>query len=99
MIPADESVPLKGSTFLDWEQQTQQLKQALIPTVLEERAALEDNAWVHHGGHCPYCSSDRIYLQKDSTTQELHSPDGPVLIPRQHCRCRSCGRSFSPSES
>ncbi len=98
MIPADESVPLKGSTFLDWEQQAQRMKQAVIPTVLEERAALEDNAQVPGGGRCPYCSSERVYLEKPETIQEVLSPDGPVLVPKQHCRCRACDRSFSPSE-
>lgn len=97
VIPPDESVPLKGRTFLDWEKQAEQLKRTVIPTLLEERAALEDNALAQRGGHCPYCGSDRVYLEKQTTKAEIRSPEGPVLIEKQHCRCRNCDGSFSPS--
>ena len=97
IIPPDESVPLKGSTFLDWEDQVAQMRKAVLPTVLEERAALEPNARVEEAGHCPLCGSGAVYLEKPTTRPEVHSPDGPVLIEKQHCRCRACGGSFSPS--
>lgn len=97
VIPPDESVPLKGRTFLDWEKQAEQLKRAVIPTLLEERAALEDSAMATGGGHCPYCGSGRVYLEKQTSQAEIHSPEGPVLIEKQHCRCRNCDGSFSPS--
>lgn len=96
IIPSDESVPLKGSTFLDWENQITQMRQAVLPTVLEERAALEPNAQVERAGHCPHCGSDSIYLERQTTRPEVLSPDGPVLVERQHGRCRACGGSFSP---
>ncbi len=96
IIPADESVPLRGSTFRDWEEQVGEVRRAVMPTLLEERAALEGNALAESGGRCPHCSSDRVYLEKGETSPEVLSPDGPVVLPRQHCRCRSCGRSFSP---
>ncbi len=99
IIPADEVVPLKGRTFLDWEKQAEQLKRAVIPTLLEERAALEDNALAVTGGHCPYCGSDRVYLEKETSRTEARSPDGPICYEEQHCRCRNCGGSFSPSGS
>jgi hypothetical protein len=57
IIPADESKPLKGTTFGSWEDQTDAFKQAVIPTILEERAALEDNARLENPGHCPLCGS------------------------------------------
>jgi hypothetical protein len=98
VIPPEESVPLKGRTFLDWEKQAEQMKRAVMPTLLEERAALEENATVERGGHCPYCGSDRVYLEKQTTKVEAHSPEGPVVIEKQHCRCRCCDGSFSPSE-
>ena len=44
VIPADERMPLRGRTFLDWEKQAEQFKHAVLPTLLEERAALDDNA-------------------------------------------------------
>lgn len=98
IIPPDEAKPLKGATFLEWELQVQRLKRALMPILLEERAALEENAQVTEGGHCPHCSSDAVYLEKQTTQIEVHSPDGPAVIQRQHCRCRNCDGSFSPSE-
>ncbi len=98
IIPPDESLPLKGSTFGEWEDQADAFKRAVIPTLLEERAALEDNAMVGQGGHCPHCGSDSVYLEKQTTRPETLAPDGPVLIEKQHCRCRTCGGSFSPPE-
>lgn len=97
MIPPDESSPLRGSTFADWEEQAALVRQAVIPTLLEERAALEENAMVSDGGCCPHCGSDRVYLEKQETLAEARSPDGPVTYQRQDCRCRACGGSFSPS--
>ena len=98
MIPSDETVPLKGRKLLDWENQVARMRQSLLPTLLEERAALESDACVVSGGHCPFCRSDRVYLEKQTTQTEVLSPDGPANIQRQHCRCRNCGGSFSPSE-
>ena len=97
IIPPDDSVPLKGSIFRDWEDQVAQMRKAVLPTVLEERAALEDNALVADGGHCPRCGSDSVYLEKQTTQSEVLAPDGPVVVRKQHCRCRNCGGSFSPS--
>lgn len=96
IIPEDESRPMKGSVFADWENQADELRRAVIPTLLEERAALETNAQVVTGGHCPLCGSDSVYLEKQTTSPEVMSPDGPVVIEKQHCRCRTCGGSFSP---
>jgi hypothetical protein len=98
IIPPDEAVPLRGGTFLDWERQVGDMRRAVLPTVLEERAALEDTARVESGGRCPGCGSDRVYLEKEETAGEVVSPDGPVVVQRQHCRCRACGGSFSPAE-
>lgn len=98
IIPPDESLPLKGSTFRDWEDQVAEMRRAVLPTVLEERAALEDNARVLAGGHCPHCGSDSVYLEKQTTQPEVLTPDGSAVVEKQHCRCRTCGGSFSPSE-
>ena len=99
LIPEDESVPLKGATFADFEDQAESLAQAALPVVMEERAALEPNAAVEAGGRCPHCGSDRVYLEKQETQPEMRSRYGPVVIPKQHARCRSCDGSFSPSGS
>lgn len=98
IIPEDESKPLKGAIFADWEGQADEFKRAVIPTLLEERAALEPNAAVMEGGHCPHCGSESVYLEKQTTHPEVLAPDGRVVIEKQHCRCRTCGGSFSPSE-
>jgi ribosomal protein L37E len=98
IIPEDPAKPLKGSTFREWEEQAAELRRALLPTVLEQRAALEDNARVDSGGHCPRCGSDSVYLEKQTTQPEVITPDGPAVIFKQHSRCRTCGGSFSPSE-
>lgn len=107
VIPEDESVPLRGSTFIDWEDQADGLRRAVVPTLLQERAALDDGAEVRPGksgepggaGRCPHCGSDRVYLdgrEGRSGQRDVISPHGPVVLHKQHCRCRACGGSFSP---
>lgn len=97
IIPADEAVALRGQTFRDFEDQVENVRQAILPAILEERAALEPTAQVESGGHCPRCQSDRVYLRNKTRTSELISPHGPVVLTEQGARCRCCGRSFSPS--
>ena len=103
IIPPEEAVPLRGRTFLDWERQADELRKAVMPTLLQERAALDESARVDAGssGKCPRCGSDRVYLDHGGheAQKEVISPHGPVVIARQQCRCRACGRSFSPSGS
>lgn len=99
MIPLDEETPLKGAVFVDFEDQVEELARGVLPLVLEERAALEPTAEVPAAGRCPHCGSDRTYLEKQITQPEIVSPHGPVVLPRQHARCRACGGSFSPSSS
>ncbi len=99
MIPEDEDVPLKGATFADFEDQVEALARTALPVAIEERAALSSNAEVEMAGRCPHCGSDRVYLKKETTQSEVRSPHGPVVLFKQHARCRSCGGSFSPSGS
>ncbi len=99
VIPEDESVPLKGATFADFEDQVETLAQTALPVALEERSALESNAEVETAGRCPHCGSDGVYLEKQVTHSEVRSRHGPVVLHKQHARCRSCGGSFSPSGS
>jgi len=99
MIPEDEEVPLKGATFADFEDQVEDLARTALPVILEERAALESNARVEMPGRCPHCGSDGVYMEKRETQSEVRSVYGPVVLPMQHGRCRSCGGSFSPSGS
>ncbi len=39
IISPDEAVPLRGKTFLDWERQADVMRKAVLPTLLQERAA------------------------------------------------------------
>jgi predicted Zn-ribbon and HTH transcriptional regulator len=75
------------------------LKQALVPAVLEELASLDRSAEVSSAGRCPYCGSDRTYLEKQESKKEVRSPEGLVVLEMQQARCRGCGGSFSPSGS
>jgi hypothetical protein len=97
LIPVDESVPLQGGKFIDWENQADQIEQELCTAFMEERAALEASAQVENGGRCPHCGSDRVYLMKQESKVEVRSPHGPVVLHKQRCRCRACDRTFSPS--
>jgi len=99
VIPADESQALRGRTFGEWEEQADEVREAVVATLLEERAALEDTAEVEAEalGCCPNCGSDRLYLQAHSLKREIHTPHGHVVLEHQSVRCRCCDRSFSPS--
>lgn len=99
MIPADEAKPMKGSLFIDFEDQAQALARDVLPIVMEERVALEAVAQVESPGCCPHCGSSRVYLKKETRQVERRSPHGAVVIPTQQARCRACGESFSPSGS
>ena len=99
IIPQDETVPLKGATFADFEDQVEVLARGALPVMLEERAALEGNAEAAGAGRCPHCGSGRVYLKKQASQSEVLSLHGPVVLYKQHARCRACGKSFSPSGS
>jgi hypothetical protein len=97
IIPPAETTPMRGQTFRDFEDQVEAVRRAVLPAILEERAALEPTAAVEDAGHCPHCRSDRVSLQKESRKAEVIGPHGPVIVELQRARCRCCGRSFSPS--
>lgn len=97
LIPADESVPLRGQFFADFEDQADELERTVCPAFLEERVALSAGAKVVDGGVCPHCGSDRVYLESRVSEVELLTPHGMMPMTQQHARCRSCDRSFSPS--
>jgi len=99
IIPPDESIPLKGSKFVDFEDQVEEVAHAVLPTLLEERAALDGGAQACGGGRCPYCGSERVYLEKEAKQAERFSRHGPVVLREQQARCRACDGSFSPSGS
>jgi hypothetical protein len=97
LIPVDQNKPLRGGRFIEWEDQADELEHTLCTTFLEERAALEASAHADCGGRCPHCSSESVYLIKQSRKVEVLTPHGAVVLYQQSCRCRSCDRTFSPS--
>jgi hypothetical protein len=99
MIPADESTPLKGRRFGDWENQLEGVIRAISPVLLEGRQALEENARAEQAGRCPHCASENTYLKKQEVLQKRHGPHGPISVTAQQARCRDCNGSFSPSAS
>ena len=99
VIPPDESMPLRGKTFLDFEDQVYAAGRKIMTVAMEERAKLDAAAWQEQPGCCPHCGSERVYLEKEQTKREFISPAGPLEVRLQHCRCRACNGSFSPSAS
>ena len=100
VIPADESKPLRGRTFIEWEQQADAFDAAVTTTLMEERAALEETAEAEVGqlGRCPHCGSDRLYLQRpEPKNKAIRTRHGEVVLGQQGIRCRACDASFSPS--
>jgi hypothetical protein len=96
MVPEDESVPLAGEGFLAWEGQAEDLERRLCTAWLEERAALERASRGPELGRCPHCGSDRLYLIEADRRVPMQTRHGPVVLSKQSCRCRACGRAFSP---
>jgi hypothetical protein len=98
LIPTDESLPLRGRTFREWEDQADEFDRTVTTILLQERAAMDASARVQEAGRCPFCGSERVYLEKkDPRKTEVQTPHGQVVLERQSCRCRSCDRTFSPS--
>lgn len=97
LVPRDAEVPLKGATFADFENQTYEAGNEILAAMMEERAKLDSNAVAKEAGRCPHGGSPRTYLKKKVTKAEVRSPSGPLLIEKQHARCRACGGSFFPS--
>ena len=96
-IPSDESKPLRGRTFREWEDHADVFDREMTAAFLEELAALDQAAKVEGSGRCPHCGSDRVYLVKGSHSTELQTKHGRVVLEQQQCRCRACDRVFSPS--
>jgi hypothetical protein len=99
VIPSDEATPLRGKTFIDFEDQVYAAGRKVMTVAMEERAKLDAAAWQEKPGCCPHCGSDRVYLEKEQTLREFLSPVGPLQVRLQNCRCRACDGSFSPSAS
>lgn len=97
MIPEDENQPVKDGFFWEWEVMADEFDRETTAALIEALAGLSGQARLDHPGACPACGCLRTrWLDKDKQ-QERQSKHGVVVLPRQVARCRSCGRSFSPS--
>lgn len=98
-IPLDESVPLQGTTFEIFETQAENCGLPVVAAMMEERSKLDGQALVEQGGRCPHCRSERVYLRAGNLEEERQSAFGRMQLRKQRCRCRACGKTFSPSGS
>ena len=96
-IPSDPSQPVRGDLFREWEEQADVVCREVGGAFLETLAELHGQAQVETPGACPHCGSGSTRFLEAAGVQERQSGHGPVTLPRQRARCRSCGRSFSPS--
>jgi hypothetical protein len=65
LVPADEAQPLRGAVFSDFEDQSYAVGNDVLTAMMEERAKLESTARVESAGRCPYCASQRTYLDPE----------------------------------
>ena len=96
-FPADESQPVKDGKFWEWEAIADDFDREMTAAILEELARLSEHAALAEPGRCPFCRSANTKWLAEEGQQERRSKHGAVVLPRQVARCRSCGRSFSPS--
>lgn len=97
MIPADERRPVKDGVFWEWEEMADAFDREATASLMEALAGLSGHAQLKHPGPCPACGCGRTRWLDQDKQQERQSKHGVVVVPRQVARCRSCGRSFSPS--
>ena len=97
MIPEDESQPVKDGVFWEWEEMADEFDRESTASLMEALAGLSGQAKLNHPGACPACGCLRTRWLDQEKQQERQSKHGVVVLPRQVARCRSCGRSFSPS--
>ena len=97
MIPEDENQPVKDGVFWEWEVMADEFDREATASLIEALAGLSGKARLDHPGVCPACGCPRTRWLDPDKQQERQSKHGVVVLPRQVARCRSCGRSFSPS--
>lgn len=96
-IPEDPSKPVKDGKFWEWEEMADAFDREVTGSFIEALSQLSGQAQVDHPGACPFCGCKRVRWLEEKTQRERQSQHGEVVVPRQVARCRSCGRSFSPS--
>ena len=97
MIPEDASQPVKDGIFWEWEEMADEFDRETTAALMEALAGLSGQAQLKNPGSCPACGCLRTRWLDEDRQAERQSKHGVVVLPRQVARCRSCGRSFSPS--
>jgi hypothetical protein len=96
LLPPSDDEPLRLQRFVEFEDATGEEAAPILGMICEELAALSSSAEVADGGVCPRCG-EKGARPTEAKQQEIRSRWGPVVYEVQMFRCRSCGRSFSPS--
>jgi len=96
-MPEDSAKPVKDGEFREWEDMADEFDREVTAAVVEALAGLSSKAKLQEPGVCPSCGSGNVRWLDEDKQQERQSQHGVMVLPRQVARCRSCGRSFSPS--
>lgn len=96
-MPEDASKSMKDGVFQEWEDLADEFDREVTAAMMEAMAGLSQQARLEEPGKCPSCGSGNVRWLDEDKQQERQSKHGVVVLPRQVARCRSCGRSFSPS--
>lgn len=96
-LPEDEKLPVKDGKFWEWEDMADEFDREVTGAFVESLAAVSGQAKLEQPGACPFCGCKRVRWLEKCKQRERQSKHGVVVLPRQVARCRSCGRSFSPS--
>lgn len=96
-IPANESVAVKDGEFWEWEEMADAYDREMTAAILEELVGLSASATLAEPGCCPHSGSGNTKWLQEQGQRERRSKHGLVVLLWQVARCRSCGRSFSPS--
>ena len=97
MIPEDQNQPVMDGVFREWEVMADEFDREATSSLIEALAGLSGQAKLEEPGPCPLCGCFKTRWLDPEKQQERRSRHGVVVLPRQTARCRSCGRSFSPS--
>ena len=76
-IPADESIPIKGSTFLDFQNMAVKACNEFYTVLPEKCVALSGQAQsVSSPGRCRHCSSPRVRQIDPGKPTKVRTPGG-----------------------
>ncbi len=97
-IPKKEDKNIADGLFVEWKDMAQEFEREITVGFLEVLAQLSEAAAMAKPGLCPHCQSGNVKWLDSGGQRERQSEHGPVVVPRQVARCRSCDRSFSPQD-